>query len=45
MYPRILPADFSMYQSGIDFNCPYSNHPLKPLTHLISLSQGLLSGT
>jgi hypothetical protein len=24
--------DFSMYQSGIDFKCPYSNRPLKPLT-------------
>jgi hypothetical protein len=24
--------NFSMYQSGTDFKCPYSNRPLKPLT-------------
>jgi hypothetical protein len=33
---------FSMSQSGIDFKCPYSNRPLKPL---IGLWQGLFSGT
>jgi hypothetical protein len=30
--------DFYMYQSGIVFKCPYSNHPLKPLTPLNRLS-------
>jgi hypothetical protein len=30
--------DFSMYQSGVDFKCPYSNRPLKPLTHLNRLN-------
>jgi hypothetical protein len=32
MYPRGLMLDFSIYQSGIDFKCLYSNRPLKPLT-------------
>jgi hypothetical protein len=31
MYPRGLSANFDMYQSSIDFKCPYSNRPLKPL--------------
>jgi hypothetical protein len=30
--------DFSMYQSGIDFKCPYSTRPLKPLTPLNRLN-------
>jgi hypothetical protein len=30
--------DFSMYQSGIDFKCPYSIRPLKPLTPLNRLN-------
>jgi hypothetical protein len=30
--PRSLMLDFSLYQSGIDFKCPYSNRPLNPLT-------------
>ena len=30
--------DFSMYQSGIDFKCPYSSRPLKPLTPLNRLN-------
>jgi hypothetical protein len=25
--------DFSMYQSGIDFKCPYSNRPFKLIQH------------
>jgi hypothetical protein len=33
--------DFSMYQSGIDFKCAYSNLSLKPLTPQIGLSQSL----
>jgi hypothetical protein len=37
--------DFSMYQPGIDFKCPYSNRPLKALTPLIGLTQSLFSGT
>jgi hypothetical protein len=46
MYPLGLKMlDFSMYQSGIDFKCPYSNRPLKPLTPLIGSTQSLLSGT
>jgi hypothetical protein len=36
--PRSLMLDFSMYQSGIDFKCPYSNRPLKPLTLLNRLN-------
>jgi hypothetical protein len=36
MYPQVL--NFSMYQSGIDFNCPYSNRPLKRLTPLNRLN-------
>jgi hypothetical protein len=35
---------FSMYQSGIDFKCPYSSRPLKPLRGLIGLTQSLFSG-
>jgi hypothetical protein len=34
--------NFSMYQSGIDFNCPYSNRPLKPLTCLIGFLAGFV---
>ena len=34
--------NFSMYQSGIDFKCPYSNRPLKPLTPLTGLTQSTL---
>jgi hypothetical protein len=30
--------DFSMYQSGIDFKCPYSNRPLKPFNPLNRLN-------
>jgi hypothetical protein len=46
MYPRGLMLNFSMYQSGIDFKCPYySNRPLKPLTPLIGLTQSLFRGT
>jgi hypothetical protein len=37
--------NFSMYQSGIEFKCPYSNRPLKPLTPLIGSTKHLLSGT
>jgi hypothetical protein len=37
--------NFSMYQSGIDFKCPYSNRPLKTLTPSIGLTQYLFSGT
>jgi hypothetical protein len=33
-----------MCQSGVDFNCPYSNRPSKPSTRLIGLTQSLLSG-
>jgi hypothetical protein len=33
--------NFAMHQSGIDFKCPYSNRPLKPLTPLIGLTQSL----
>jgi hypothetical protein len=29
---KLKMLDFSMYQPGIDFKCPYSNRPLKPLT-------------
>jgi hypothetical protein len=29
MYPRGLTLNFSLYQPGIDFKCPYSNCPLK----------------
>jgi hypothetical protein len=36
--------NFSMYQSGIDFKCPYSDRHLKPLTPLIGLTQYLVSG-
>jgi hypothetical protein len=37
--------DFSMYHSGIDFKCPNSNRPLKPLTPSNGLTQSLFSGT
>jgi hypothetical protein len=30
--PEAFTHDFSMYQSGIGFKCPYSNRPLKPST-------------
>jgi hypothetical protein len=30
--PEAYQLDFSMYQPGIDFKCPYSNRPLKPLS-------------
>jgi hypothetical protein len=30
MYPRGLMLNLSMYQSGVDFKCPYSNRPLSP---------------
>jgi hypothetical protein len=40
-----LMLNFSMYQSGIDFKCPYSNRPSKPLTSLIGLTQSLFGGT
>ena len=45
MYPKRLNANFSMYQSGDDFKCPYSNRPLKPSTPLIGFTQYLFSGT
>jgi hypothetical protein len=38
MCPRSLMLDFSMYQSGIDFKCPYSNRPLMPATPLNRLN-------
>jgi hypothetical protein len=31
-----------MYQSGVDFKCPYSDRQFKPL---IGIGQGLFSGT
>jgi hypothetical protein len=37
--------NFSMYQSGVDFKCPYSNRPFKPLTPLNRLMLGSFSGT
>jgi hypothetical protein len=37
--------NFSMYQSGIDFNSPYSDRPFKPLAPLIGLTQSLFGGT
>ena len=45
MYPRSLPANFSIYQSGVGLECPHSNRPLKPLNSLSNLEQGLFSGT
>jgi hypothetical protein len=36
--PRSFNAEFLMYQSGIDFKCPYSNRPLMPLTPLNRLN-------
>jgi hypothetical protein len=41
---KLTVLNFSIYQSGVDFKCPYSNRPLKPLTPLIGLWQGLFSG-
>ena len=35
----------SLYQSGIDFKCPYSNRTLKPFTLLVGSPQSLFSGT
>jgi hypothetical protein len=32
--PRSLMLDFSTYESGIDFKCPYSSRPLKSLNRL-----------
>ena len=32
-----------IYQSGIDFNCPYSPRPSKPRTRSIGLRQGFFS--
>jgi hypothetical protein len=29
--PRSYRLNFSMYQSGVDFKCPYSNRPFKAL--------------
>jgi hypothetical protein len=43
--PEADQVDFSMYQSGNDCKCPYSNRPLKPLTALNRLWQGLFRGT
>jgi hypothetical protein len=45
MYPWGLMLNFSMNQSGVEFKCPYSNRPLKPLTPSIGLTQSLFSGT
>jgi hypothetical protein len=36
--------NFSIYQSGIDVKCPYSTRPLKPLTPLLGVWQGLCRG-
>jgi hypothetical protein len=30
----IHPGSLKIYQSGVDFKCPYSNRPLKPLKPL-----------
>jgi hypothetical protein len=35
----------SMRQSCIDFKCPYSNRPFKPLTALNRLKEGFVCGT
>jgi hypothetical protein len=35
MYPRSFRHSFSMYQSSVGFNCPYSNRPSKALTRFI----------
>ena len=35
--PEAYRPSFSIYQSGVDFKCPYSTRPLKPLTRLIGL--------
>jgi hypothetical protein len=43
--PRAKMLNFSMYQSGIDVKCPYSNRPLKPSTPLIGSTRSLFSGT
>jgi hypothetical protein len=42
---RLLMLNFFMHQSGIDFKCPYSNRPSKPLTPSIGLTQSLFRGT
>ena len=34
--------DFSIYQSGVDVKCPYSNRPFKPLNHLNKLMAGFV---
>jgi hypothetical protein len=39
--PEANRLNFSMYQSGIDFKCPYSSRLLTPLTRLLGLWQGL----
>jgi hypothetical protein len=45
MYPRSnYRLNFSIYQSAIDFKCPYSNRPLKALTRSSGLWQGLFCG-
>jgi hypothetical protein len=43
--PEAYQLNSSIYQSGIDCKCPYSNRPLKPLTLLNGSWQGLFSGT
>jgi hypothetical protein len=30
MYPEAHRLNFSTYQSGVDFNCPFSSRSLKP---------------
>jgi hypothetical protein len=40
--PEADRLNFSIYQSGVDFKCPYSNRSLKP--PLIGLTQSLFSG-
>jgi hypothetical protein len=37
--------NFSVYQSGVDFKCAYSNGPLNPLTRLYRRMAGFVSGT
>jgi hypothetical protein len=43
--PEAYRLNFSIYQPGIDFICPYSSRPIKPLNPLSGVGQGLFSGT
>jgi hypothetical protein len=38
--PEAYRLNFSIYQSGVDVKCSYSNRSLKPSTRLIGLRQG-----